>query len=203
MKAVINESDTADFLASFEQAISSEAIKCVELLGQRAEAQMRDFEERAGHHALSQLWTHDSAETATGAICEVWSAAEQVTFFNRTTSATGGRIKSSKYPVEGEALLAILEGGARQHPIKPRDPRGILTIPLRGTEERGTMRRYKGGFDPNVGPQAPADGDTEFRKEVQHPGVVGNGNLATVADLVEQAAQTYADAAADDIGGSL
>jgi len=196
VKAVISEPDAAAFLAAFERAVSLEAFKLVDLLAERAESQMRDFEDRLGHHVLSGLWTHDTVETADGAMAEVWSTAEQVTFFNRTTSARDGRVKSSVYPIDGKRLLAILEGGASEHGIAPRKPGGILTIPLRGTEELRREMRHRG-------PAAPEPGDTSFRKAVDHPGVHANENLATVALMIEQAAASYADNAGDAIGGDL
>ena len=172
-------SDLKAFMDSFEAAADAEAVDILVEMAAAARDELRDLDDRAGHDALATMWTYDVGPTEDGAEAEVYSGAENVTFFNRTSSQAGGRIQSSLYPIEGLRLLAILEGGAAEHDIFPgtiNENARALTIPIPGSEERSKalLRQH--------GPTPLDPGDTIFRSAVHHPGVAAENHVAMTTE---------------------
>jgi hypothetical protein len=189
-----NPEDIEKLSRGFAEAVRAESVRTLEFLSNAAIRQLRKFDHQLGHDMLAELWDHTAPiETDDAVYMEVYNRAEYMTFYDKTSSAAEGRHRSSKYPISGEALLSILEGGAKSHPISPRDPKGVLTIPNGGTEARATAHIREHG----PGSFLPAeDGDTDFVRQVEHPGVEGNFNVRTTRTMIELGLESEAEAAA-------
>lgn len=175
--------DLSDFMASFTGAIDVESVIVLRDLASSAQDQLKQLDSDAGHHALSLMWTYSLDPNDDGAKAEVFSEAEEMIFLNRTGSFESGRPKSPLYPIQGNRLLAILEGGAEAHQI------------IAGT----------------VNPMAkmlsiPTPPTTTYRKSVEHPGVVANEHIEMTGEAIEgtldQAADTSAQNVADRLNGA-
>jgi hypothetical protein len=200
IRARFNPEDVTRLSRGFAIAVQAEAERTLEHLSNAAIRQLGDFDEALGHHYLASLWTHTAAvEAADGTYMEVYSLAEDMTFYDKSSTGATGRTRSSKYPIAGEQLLQILEGGARPHPIAPRDPRGVLALPLPGSESRTrefVQRHGPGSFLPSE--------VADFRDFVaNHPGVEPNQNIARTRTMIELGLETYAEAAASSIALNL
>lgn len=190
------EGDLEAFSKSFEEIVDAESVNILVELAAGARDDLRSLDESAGHNALAGMWTYDVGQTPDGAEAEVYSGAETVTFFNRTSSQSSGRVKSSLYPIQGTRLLAILEGGAGEHDIFPGtvNPNAkAITIPVPGSEERSKALLRK------FGPTPLEDGDTIFRSGVHHPGVAAENHVSMTLEEILLTLDEQADLVAQRV----
>lgn len=194
--------DLRAFVESFTKAVELESLAAATEMADRAQTSLRSLDEGAEHHALAQMWTYNVSPTDDGAQAEVFSAAEDVLFFNRTSARGLGRVTSSLYPVQGSRILAILEGGAKAHDIFPgtvKPDAKALTIPIPGSEERSVELLRKHGPGPLAAPTVGVGGDTKLRSSVHHPGVAPEGHIEMTAEFVLQWCDSIADETAQRI----
>jgi hypothetical protein len=172
--------DVDAFLATAASALADEAMVIATEIAGHASTTLRALDEDAGHDALAPLWTFDVELTPDGARAEVFSAAEEITFFNRTGAQ---RSKSSLYPILGTRLLAILEGGAAAHPIEAgtvNPAAKALSIPIPG------RRRTPGG-------------DAWYPRMVNHPGAKAEHHVEMTFEQMMNWAESVAEMGADRI----
>ena len=188
------------FRRGFELAVRAVPPRAVEFLARKAVNQLREFDRRLGHRGLADLWTYQVRATSDGAWARVHSKAEEMVFYNKTTHPMLGRERSTVYPVPGPRLLAILEGGAKAHPIRPRRS-PWLTVPVNGFERRTAEHKARHGrfsfLNPDPGYyENHTTEDVSFRRRVEHPGVRPNRNVQATEAMLLAALSTVGPTAA-------
>lgn len=200
MQIIINQDDLAAVESEIQDAIQKSGTSLLQNLGEMGVKMLRDAEESDGHLELADLWDMTEVETqADGSLLlEVYSHAENMTFFDKTSRPGLGRVKSSRYPIEGDYLLELLEAGAKRHPIEPVMA-NVLAFPRRGFEE-STVAVSTGieEFTPGS--------DLEqfvFSMGHIHPGFQGSHNIENTSDAMEQKLDGMADDAATNIANAF
>lgn len=189
LKAQIKPGDVERLTRGLPLAVNRAALRVAQSLADRAIRQLVTFDRRLGHDVLASLWAQRVVGSGGGgALVEVYNRARDMTFHNEVTSRDKGRHRTNRFPVSGARVLAILEGGARRHPIEAVNAE-YLTVPF--THEVERTRAYRAQYGPHA-TTPPARGgyrrvgrDGRFPQRVDHPGVTGHGNLATVRRMLE------------------
>jgi hypothetical protein len=200
IRATFVKEDVDRMARGLDLAVRAEAVRLLDHLATMAIRQLQTFDRELGHEALAELWDHTPVvETQDTLSMEVFSHAEDMIFYNKTSRADIGRVHSSKYFIEGDRLLAILEGGARPHSISATGG-GLLAIPLPGTES--AAKSHVAAHGP--GSYLPSTyGDTVFQEHVDHPGVQANQNIETTREMIEQGLDAEVLAALRNIAVTL
>jgi hypothetical protein len=174
-----NEEDIRRITSGFAEAVAQQSSLTLEHLADMAVQSLYHLDYQLGHRALAELWTHSAVvPEEDGLQVIVFSEAEKMRFWNKTTSKDGDRVPSDVHFIEGEALLNILEGGAQAHTygarlasrlLFPHSQTGQLVSPL----------------------------------QVKHPGVKANENMQQTAEIIMNELDAIGTEAAERISAEL
>lgn len=179
IKAELSKEDIAKFTAGFAGAMNADIPGALEHLGDVAVQSLSELDRRLDHPSLAGMWKHEGVvETESGYELTVFSEAENIIFPGHTGGADD-RHRTDQYKIEGNRLLAILEGGAARHDIVPHGD---------------YMLRF---------PDSVSEGRTIFSQHVDHPGVQANHNLEATRDLIEGGLDAAGTALAEQISADL
>ncbi len=167
------------------EATKGSAEEALRRIGEKGAGLLSQMEAARGHPFLARQWTSQVSDGAGGLMVEIFSKAEDMTFYAESGYP---RRPNSAYPIDGRALMAILEEGAPRHDIMPRSPdghlvfeveEGVKTSDFGGTKltRKGGLQEFSfsGGGNTTIGPVY-----------VDHPGFPGNRFIATTRLLIEQ-----------------
>lgn len=196
----VNQDDVDRMIAQFRAAIRAAGAHVLERVTSAAVEHLAKLERDAGREFLAEQWTATPpVPFGDGLIATVFSEAESLTFYNKTSRQDVGRVRGTRHWIKGDSLLGILEGGARAHFILP-EVGEFLTIPLPGTEARTSAfvkEHGPGSFLPSE------EGDTRFARKVFHPGVQGAHHVEATRQMIEEKLPELAGEAADQIAVEL
>jgi hypothetical protein len=178
-KAELNPDDVARWTRGFDEAAQAQSARTLEHLADAAVRQLRDLDNKLGHHGLAELWEHTDVYQGDGGLeITVFSGAETMTFFNKGWDTSGNRVKSDVHSIQGQQLLEILEGGATRHDI-PLSLAKVMALP--GSEGRQVFLLPAG------------------RGVTDHPGVKPNNNVQQTAETIEQGLEATGNELAKNI----
>lgn len=197
----LSQEDVERFKSEFEAVAKDSSAESLARMGHVAVENLRSLDESLGHHYLASQWdATDPVDDGESVYVDVFSHAEDETFYNAGWDASGNRVqRDPRFPVPGRMLLAILEGGAQAHYIFPRSANKLI-VPVPGIAERTTKFQKQYGFAYN---HTPDGRDVAHAEDVVHPGVVANDNIANTAELIEIGLDTFGEGLAEDIAVRL
>ncbi len=199
----LNQEDVTLFCDELIAACDHASSELIQWAGGQGVQSLHDLDMSQGHKELAQMWDFSEPEKLSDGswTADIFSHAEEMTFFDKTSRAGVGRVTSSKYPIQGKSLLAILEGGAKIHDI-PAHNGSTLAFPKPGYEEMVLARSHGiGDYTPGITHKVDVgNGEKEhpfafptFVKD--HPGVVGNANIEKTDDELEREMDKWCEAA--------
>ncbi len=173
-----------------DRAVAAESERLVGRLSEMGVRFMAGLERGLGHDVLAGLWSHTPPrpEGPDAYAAEVYSRAEERTFYNRDGGRDGPR--RAEYPVDGEDLVRWLEYGVAAHEILPRDPAGALAWAGRPGESASDFvgtAMTEGGVVAGSFVNDGQDTDDIVTGAVSHPGFAGNHNLRATRSMIEAA----------------
>lgn len=185
--------------AQVANAVQVETARTLIDLAQIAQRNLYQLQTARGQTYLAKKWDHTPIQRGVGGelSLEVYNRAEGETFHARSGPS---RARSSKYPIRGDQLLAMLEGGVRGHAIVARGA-GRLSFPIRAgvkASDFGGIALTARGVE-SAEFNGPDANRTLFIGAVAHPGFAGQRFVAVTRLMIEQSLSSAGTAMAQRI----
>ena len=189
MKLTVNQQDIDAFARAFDQNAKRGAARVVKEIADVAKRYLfREYHDQ-GWRDLARLWDNTSIRVVGTAVeTEVYNRIEGQKVWGRTTRTDLGRVRTTKYWIDGSRLVSILEYGAKPHRIAANDsPASFLAFPSANSNLDSRTFKYVKKNGPGSF-LTPSKGDIRFVRSVLHPGVSGafllkRAEMASVAAL--------------------
>jgi hypothetical protein len=186
-KILIDKNSVEQIKREVSAAAAAEGAAGLMRVADRAQSLLTQLFQSRGQEFLAGLWTHTPVvkDAMGGLAVEVYSKAEEMTFYARTGK---DRVRSPRYPVAGKALLGMLESGVKPHVIKGRGGKTMVFDAAAGVHAsifRGSRVRKKLGVQ-ELSFLGPSPDTALHLKVVNHPGFAGNRFVATARRMIEQ-----------------